>query len=48
MISSKTVLRILGIGVGLLVLSVISGYIAMNLSMERDRIEVPVVVGWEL
>ncbi|MCI0484453.1 MAG: PASTA domain-containing protein [candidate division NC10 bacterium] len=48
MISSKTVLRILGIGVGLLVLSVISGYIAMNLSMERDRIEVPVVVGLEL
>jgi serine/threonine-protein kinase len=31
-----------------LVLSVISGYIAMNLSMERDRIEVPVVVGLEL
>ncbi len=48
MISSRTVLRILGIGVGLLVLSVISGYIAMNLSMERDRIEVPVVVGLEL
>lgn len=48
MISSKTVLRIFGIGVGLLALSVISGYIAMNLSLERDRIEVPVVVGLEL
>ena len=42
---SKTVLRISGIGVGLFVLSVLSGYIAMNLSLERDRIEVPVVIG---
>jgi len=45
---SKTVLRISGIGVGLFLLSVLSGYIAMNLSMERDRIEVPVVIGLEL
>jgi len=45
---SKTVLRISGIGVGLFLLSILSGYIAMNLSLERDRIEVPVVIGLEL
>jgi beta-lactam-binding protein with PASTA domain len=45
---SKTVLQISGIGVGLFLLSVLSAYIAYNLSTERDRIEVPVVIGLEL
>jgi serine/threonine-protein kinase len=45
---SNTVLRISAIGVGLFLLSILSGYIAYNLSTERDRIEVPVVIGLEL
>ncbi|MFQ5881766.1 MAG: PASTA domain-containing protein [Candidatus Methylomirabilales bacterium] len=38
----------MGIGLGILFVSVLSGYIAMNLALERDKIEVPVVIGLEL
>ncbi|MFQ5532447.1 MAG: PASTA domain-containing protein [Candidatus Methylomirabilales bacterium] len=44
----RTILKIGGIGIGLIVLSVVSGYIAMNLALERDRIAVPVVIGLDL
>lgn len=40
--------RVIGFGVGLVLLSVLSGYIAMNIFLERDRIAVPVVIGLEL
>ena len=43
-----TILKVVGLGIVLLVLSVASGYIAMNLSLERDRIDVPVVIGLDL
>jgi serine/threonine-protein kinase len=43
-----TVLKVFGIGIGLLILSVISGYIGMNLTLEGDRIDVPVVIGLDL
>jgi beta-lactam-binding protein with PASTA domain len=36
------------IGIGLVLLSVLSGYITMNIFLERDRIAVPVVIGLEL
>ncbi|MFQ5946305.1 MAG: PASTA domain-containing protein [Anaerolineae bacterium] len=42
------VLRVFGLGILVLVLSVVSGYIAMNLTLERDRIDVPVVIGLDL
>lgn len=41
-------LKVTGFLVGLVLLSVLSGYIAMKLSLERDRIDVPVVIGVEL
>jgi serine/threonine-protein kinase len=44
----RTALRVLGIAIGLFALSALSGYIAMNLSLERDRIDIPVVIGLEL
>ncbi len=44
----RTALKVLGLGILLLVLSVVSGYIAMNLTLERDRIDVPVVIGLDL
>ena len=40
--------KIIGIGVGLILLSVLSGFIAMNIFLERDRIDVPVVIGLDL
>ncbi|MFQ5847814.1 MAG: PASTA domain-containing protein [Candidatus Methylomirabilales bacterium] len=43
-----TVLKGAGVAVGLLLLAVLSGYIAMNLSLEQDRTDVPVVIGLEL
>jgi hypothetical protein len=44
----KRTLKVIGIGVGLVLLSVLSGYITMNIFLERDRIAVPVVIGLEL
>ena len=44
----KRTLKVIGIGVGLVLLSVLSGYITMNIFLERDRIDVPVVIGLEL
>jgi eukaryotic-like serine/threonine-protein kinase len=44
----KRLLRFAGIGLGLFLLSVLSGYIAMSLTTERARIDVPIVVGLEL
>ena len=44
----KKTLKIIGIGLGLVLLSVLSGYITMNIFLERDRIAVPVVIGLEL
>ncbi|MFQ5657746.1 MAG: PASTA domain-containing protein [Candidatus Methylomirabilales bacterium] len=44
----RTILKIVGIGTGMILLSIVSGYIAMNLALERDRIEVPVVIGLDL
>lgn len=43
-----TALKVAGIGVGLVLLSVLSGYVAMYLTLERDRIEIPIVIGLEL
>ncbi len=42
------VLKTIGIGTGIIFLSVLSGYIAMNLALERDRVDVPVVIGLNL
>jgi len=44
----KTAVRFAAIGGGLFLLSVLSGYIAMSLTLERGKIEVPIVVGLEL
>jgi eukaryotic-like serine/threonine-protein kinase len=43
-----TAVKVVGLGIVLLVLSVASGYIAMNLTLEQDRIDVPVVIGLDL
>ncbi|MFQ5990111.1 MAG: PASTA domain-containing protein [Candidatus Methylomirabilales bacterium] len=44
----KRTLKIIGIGIGLILLSVVSGFITMNIFLERERIDVPVVIGLEL
>lgn len=44
----KRTLKVIGIGIGLVLLSILSGYITMNIFLERDRIAVPVVIGLEL
>jgi serine/threonine-protein kinase len=44
----KRTLKLIGMGLGLVLLSVLTGYITMNIFLERDRIEVPVVIGLEL
>lgn len=44
----QRIARVVGVGLGLLLLSVLSGYVAMYLALERDKIEVPVVIGLEL
>lgn len=44
----KKTARVIGFGVGLVLLSVLSGYIAMNIFLERDRITVPPVIGLDL
>ena len=48
MSSTTRILKIVGIVIGALFLSVISGYVAMNLTLEGDRIDVPVVIGLDL
>ena len=44
----KTIAKIGGVGLGLILLSILSGYVAMNLALEQGKIEVPVVIGLEL
>lgn len=44
----KRILKILGVGLGLILLSILSGYMAMNLALERGKIDIPVVIGLEL
>lgn len=44
----NTALKIFGVAIGLLLVSFVSGYIAMNLTLERDRVNVPVVIGLDL
>lgn len=43
-----TALKVVGIGFGFLLVSFVSGYIAMNLTLEGDRVNVPVVIGLDL
>lgn len=44
----KGMAKVVGIGVGLLLLSILSGYIAMNLVLDRGKLEVPIVIGLDL
>jgi serine/threonine-protein kinase len=44
----QRIAKMVGVGLGLILLSILSGYVAMNLALERGKIEVPVVIGLEL
>ncbi len=44
----EQIAKIAGVGLGLILLSILSGYVVLNLALERGKIEVPVVIGLEL